>query len=60
MNKGRTTEELIEFFKVEFDCDIEEDLYEMTVPNDATDEQIIKLLELIDLRFYKLCEIKIN
>ena len=50
-------EELTQFFKDEFDQIEEKGSYpEFTVPMEATDKQIIKLIDLIDLEFYSVFE----
>lgn len=58
ISKKGMQDELAEILKKEFNIDAEE--YEMEIPSDATDEQLDKVLECLDLNFFELIEIEVE
>lgn len=47
-------------FKEEFDMDISDEDYEYEIPKKATDEQLAKILECLDLDFFELVEVELD
>lgn len=57
--KDGMQDEFVKIFKEEFGIDIEDE-YEVEVPKKATDEQLNKILECLDLKFFELVEVDLD
>ena len=53
-------DEFCRIFKEEFDMDISDEDYEYEIPKKATDEQLSRILECLDLEFFELVEVELN
>lgn len=51
-------DEFCRIFKEEFDKDAEE--WELEIPKKATDEQLMKIIECLDLEFFELVEVELD
>ena len=57
--KDGMQDEFAKIFKEEFDIDVEKK-YEAVVPKKATDEQLMKIIECLDLEFFELVEVELD
>jgi len=53
-------DEFCRIFKEEFKKDLDEDGYEIEIPKSATDQQLARILECLDLEFFELVEVELN
>ena len=58
--KKGMVDEFCKVFKEEFGIDMDEDGYDIEIPESATNEQLAKVLDCLQLEFFKLVEVEIN
>jgi hypothetical protein len=56
--KKNTQDEFSKICQEEFGIDTDE--YDIEIPKDATDEQLMKIIECLKLEFFKLVEVELN
>lgn len=60
LSKGFSDDDLYKYIKETFDVELNEDWFNFSVPEDATDEQVEGLMKIIKLRFFTLKEVSIG